>query len=126
MFEEIEKISKKEEKSEENKFNKVKKMFPIDDISNKDIGEKIKSFTKFFLKLQVVLYVLAAAIMLIAVLASGEEEAIISFLITIPILAVAFIGSYYMFLIVSGFGALVEDVNSLTDDKKKDKEKSKK
>lgn len=126
MFEEIEKISKKEEKSEENKFNKVKKMFPIDDISNKDIGEKIKSFTKFFLKLQVVLYVLAAAIMLIAVLASGEEEAIIAFLITIPILAVAFIGSYYMFLIVSGFGALVEDVNSLTDDKKKDKEKSKK
>ena len=126
MFEEIEKISKKEEKSEENKFNKVKKMFPIDDISNKDIGEKIKSFTKFFLKLQVVLYVLAAAIMLIAVLASGEEEAIIAFLITIPILSVAFIGSYYMFLIVSGFGALVEDVNSLTDDKKKDKEKSKK
>lgn len=126
MFEEIEKISKKEEKSEENKFNKVKKMFPIDDISNKDIGEKIKSFTKFFLKLQVVLYVLAAAIMLIAVLASGEEEAIIAFLITIPILAVAFIGSYYMFLIVSGFGALVEDVNSLTDDKKKDKEKSRK
>ena len=50
----------------------------------------------------------------------------IAFLITIPILAVAFIGSYYMFLIVSGFGALVEDVNSLTDDKKKDKEKSKK
>lgn len=126
MFEEIEKISKKEEKSEENKFNKVKKMFPIDDISNKDIGEKIKSFTKFFLKLQVVLYVLAAAIMLIAVLASGEEETIIAFLITIPILAVAFIGSYYMFLIVSGFGALVEDVNSLTDDKKKDKEKSRK
>ena len=107
MFEEIEKISKKEEKSEENKFNKVKKMFPIDDISNKDIGEKIKSFTKFFLKLQVVLYVLAAAIMLIAVLASGEEEAIVAFLISIPVLAVAVIGSYDMFFIVSGFGALV-------------------
>lgn len=127
MFEEIEKMAK-EGKNEGNKVNDVKKLFQIDDISNKDIGQKIKSFTKFFLKLQVVLYVIAAAIMLIAVISSGgEEEAIIALLISVPVLAIAFIGSYYMFLIISGFGALVEDVNSLTKtDKKSENSKSKK
>lgn len=126
MFEEIEKVAEKG-KNKEDAINDAKKLFQIDDISNKDIGQKIKSFTKFFLKLQVVLYVLVMAIMLIVVISSGgEEEALIAFLISIPVIAIAFVGSYYMFLIVSGFGALVEDVNSLTDDKKKDKEKSKK
>ena len=114
MFEEIERLSSENNRGSNNynEFN-GSKLFEINGLTNKDIGKKIKSFSKFFLIFQIVVYAITAFIMLFVALDAAEEEGFIMWLLMVLGLGVAFVFSYYGFLLVSGFGALVEDMNSL-------------
>lgn len=107
MFDEIERVS------QENYTGGEKKLFEIEGITNKDIGKKIKSFSKFFLKFTIVIYVIALVIIFFASAAMAEEGGLLFFLIYLIVFAIGFVASYYGFLIMSGFGALVEDVNAI-------------
>lgn len=98
------------------------KLFQIDGITNKGIGKKIKSFSKFFIKFQIFLCVLIAIIMLFVCFSVGEEG-LLSYVIILVSLIVGFVGSYFIFLIASGFGALVEDINSIKTINYKDNNK---
>ena len=113
MFEEIERESSQNNYNSYNSGNKGK-MFEIDGITNKDIGRKIKSFAKFFLKFSIFLYVVSAVIVFFICMSSDyPEETILMFFGYAISLCIAFVFSYYGFLLVAGFGALIEDVNSI-------------
>lgn len=89
------------------------KLFEINGITNRDIGHKIKSFSKFFLKFTIFLYAVCAFIMFFYCASFAEYGGIFVYIIILVSLGIGFVMSYYGFLIMSGFGALVEDVNTL-------------
>ena len=114
MFEEIERLSSENNRDSHNySENNGNKLFEINGLTNKDIGKKIKSFSKFFLICQIVVYAFAAFVLLFVFLEAAEEEGFIMWILMVLGLGVTFVLSYYGFLLVSGFGALVEDVNSI-------------
>jgi len=121
MFEEIERASQSGNAGGE------KKLFEIEGITNKDIGKKIKSFSKFFLKFTIVIYIIALVICFFGCASIADEGGLFAFLIILISFGIGFVASYYGFLIMSGFGALVEDVNAIKISKTKtDINKSKK
>lgn len=116
MFDELENAPK----SKQNNNNGTKKSFPIDGITNKEIGSKIKSFAKVFLKIQNVILIILAFISVIGCLATLEDSDGLSLLILIGAgitYFLIFIFNYYVFLFISGFGAVVEDVNAIKSKK---------
>ena len=114
MFEEIEKESYQNDYNNYNNSGNSGKLFEIDGITNKDIGRKIKAFAKFFLKFSIFIYIGSAVIFFFICMGSDyPEETIWIFFIYAIALSIAFVVSYYGFLLVAGFGALIEDVNSI-------------
>lgn len=107
MFDEIERVS------QGGNTNGESKLFEIEGITNRDIGKKIKSFSKFFLKFTIAIYIIALVIIFFASAAMADEGGLIFFLIYLVVFGIGFVASYYGFLIMSGFGALVEDVNAI-------------
>jgi hypothetical protein len=109
MFEELERESKAN--NSKNNGNAEVKLFPINGLKNEHLGQDIKSFAKFFLKLQLAIYGILGFILII--LASRLEMGILIIMGILLAFALLFALSYFVFLIVSGFGALVEDVNNI-------------
>lgn len=106
MFEEMEQVTNN---------NQNEKTFMIEGITNKEIGKKIKSFSKTFLKLEIVLLIICAFFSLIGFLNMADYMeggyALLYLLIMALVFFLIFVGAYFGFLITSGFGALVEDIN---------------
>ena len=114
MFEEIERESSQNNYNNYNNAGNNGKLFEIDGITNKDIGKKIKSFARFFLKFTIFLYIVSAVIFFFVCMSSDYPEETIWIFFGYAIgLCIAFVFSYYGFLLVAGFGALIEDVNSI-------------
>lgn len=110
MFEEMEELSTR------NTNNNNNKKFPIDGITNKEIGKKIKSYAKVFLKIEIVGLVIAAFFILVGFLDIADyagSEAILILIFGGLGLFLTFVTAYFMFLITSGFGALIEDTNAI-------------
>lgn len=116
MFEEID--------QEKEAIQETRPIFEEDHITNKDIGTRIKLFSRFFFKVQKYFLTIIAVLMLIGIFASLEEldgEIFLGFIIVGATIAVLFVFAYYLFLIVSGFGALVEDVHAIKEAVTKEK-----
>ena len=111
MFEEM------EQSSRNNQNYNNQKTFAIEGITNKEVGKKIKSFSKTFLKIEIVLMAIAGFFTLINFLNMADYMdggyALIFLLIMGLIYFFMFVGMYFGFLIMSGFGAMVEDINAI-------------
>lgn len=110
MFDEIE--------NEKEPLKEERKIFDEDNISNKEIGKKIKLFAKIFFKIQKYFLIIFVALAIIGVFASLENfrsDVLLAF-IMIGLTAVVLITlAYYGFLLISGFGALIEDVHAIKE-----------
>lgn len=111
MFEEM------EQSSRNNQNYNNQKTFAIEGITNKEVGKKIKSFSKTFLKIEIVLMAIMAFFTLISFLNMADYMdggyALIYLLIMGLLFFFMFVGMYFGFLIMSGFGAVVEDINAI-------------
>ena len=107
IVEEDDEIDEKEEKESESLI------FIDTDLTHEEIGQKIKAFAKLFHKLRKILCIIAVIVSIIYMFMGGGFNAII-FLI---IIGISYVVSNFIFLIESGFGALVEDVNSIKNKK---------
>lgn len=126
MFDEIDQVK---EERKPIKTEEREELFKVEDISNKEIGSKIKDFSKIIYKIQVFIYVVFGIIMLIGTFMEIEELGGSIFLAIIIIAFIVFGLSalaYYLFLIISGFGALVEDVNAIKENKTSSSKKERK
>ncbi len=115
MFDELEKQS-------QNKEIDHNKTFIIEGITNQEIGTKIKSFAKIFLKIEISFLIIGAIGTLVGAL-SADDAAIMVLLAGAISIFVVFIVSYFGFLVISGFGALIEDINAIKTMQEKKKEK---
>jgi len=110
MFEEMEQSSR-------NNQNNNQKTFAIEGITNKEVGRKIKSFSKTFLKIEIVLMAIMGFFLLINFLNIADYMdggyALLYLLIMALIFFFMFVGIYFSFLLMSGFGAVVEDINAI-------------
>ena len=142
MFDEIEKIRKTQKKEEKktvkenvNKESSVSdlkegNLFEVENITNHEIGQKIKLFSKIFLRIEVCFLAFLSLVMFMSICLSARELGAGIFLILLFatfLIIISFGLAYYIFLIVSGFGALVEDVNNIKENfQGKEKESLKK
>lgn len=111
MFEEM------EQSSRNNQNYNNQKTFAIEGITNKEVGKKIKSFSKTFLKIEIVLMAILGFFYVIGFLNMADYmeggEALIYLLIIGLVFFFMFVSFYFSFLLMSGFGAVVEDINAI-------------
>lgn len=122
MFDEIDSV--KEERIEKKKIEDEKNFFEVGNITNKEIGSKIKVFSKIFLKIQMFVLAMMTFFIFMGTIISISEtgpEAIFVLFGGVLVIAIWFVIAYYFFLIISGFGALVEDINSIKESTTKEK-----
>lgn len=130
MFDEIDKEREKQEKKVEKNDKIIQtsngnfdNMFEVENITNKEIGNKIKIFSKIFLKIEMCFLAFLTLVMFVGICVSSRElgEGIFLTLLFVAfIIFISFVLAYYLFLIVSGFGALIEDVNYIKENMKKE------
>lgn len=114
----VSEIFAKIDEVEQKKTKRVGSAFQVDNIPNNLIGKKIKTYARVFLKIFIVLLFLGfASTFIYAGIVADIESSFLTYLmvlvITNIIIILAFIFSYFSFLLVSGFGAIIEDINSI-------------
>ena len=87
-------------------------------IPNNLIGKKIKTYARVILKISVVILFLGfASTFIYAGIVADEESSFLVYLmvlvVTNIIIVLTFVFSYFSFLLVSGFGAIIEDINAI-------------
>ena len=102
-----------------NNKNKKIKLFEVERIKNDNVGQKIKTFSKFFFELQIILYLIIAIVFIVGLIADASNISLFIFFVIMLGLGLCFIISYYLFLIIFGFGSMVENVNVIKNNLKK-------
>ena len=103
---------------EQKKERKACSAFQVDNIPNNLIGKKIKTYARVILKISVVILFLGfASTFIYAGIVADEESSFLVYLmvlvVTNIIIVLTFVFSYFSFLLVSGFGAIIEDINAI-------------
>ena len=107
-------------KKEQKKEKKACSAFQVDNIPNNLIGKKIKTYARVILKISVVILFLGfASTFIYAGIVADEESSFLVYLmvlvVTNIIIVLTFVFSYFSFLLVSGFGAIIEDINGIPE-----------
>ena len=96
----------------------IKPIIVPNNIPNNLIGKKIKTYARVILKISVVILFLGfASTFIYAGIVADEESSFLVYLmvlvVTNIIIVLTFVFSYFSFLLVSGFGAIIEDINAI-------------
>ena len=94
---------------EEWKTEKKLYEFKTDNLTNNEIGQKIKVYAKLLHSISKVICFICIIASIICLIKVSVIAGIISFLLTI----LAYIVFYFIFLLETGFGALIEDISNL-------------
>lgn len=114
----VSEIFAKIDEVEQKKTKRVGSAFQVDNIPNNLIGKKIKSYARVFLKISIVILFLGfASTFIYAGIVADEESSFLTYLVVLVvtniIIVLTFVFSYFSFLLVSGFGAIIEDINAI-------------